>query len=79
MVRIGRRTFVVFYIAVVLAMLFMYFYVQDRYGHNPRGSAPRTEFMRLCAAVSYGSAHAGKGSGLPPHSTSQREHAACSM
>ena len=27
--------FIVFYIGIVLAILFTFFYVQDRYGHNP--------------------------------------------
>jgi len=27
--------FVVFYIGIVLAILFMHFYIKDRYGHNP--------------------------------------------
>lgn len=27
--------FIVFYIGIVLSILFMFFYVQDRYGHNP--------------------------------------------
>jgi len=38
-----KAAFIIFYIGIVLAMLFMFFYVQDRYGRNPQRSRSESD------------------------------------
>lgn len=54
--------FVVFYIGIVLAILFVHFYVQERYGHKPDRAgteapyAPETVFRvpdMSCVAIPF--------------------------